>query len=188
MITKDNIIIDPNPLLREKSKKVDIPLSEEDQQLVDSLYEYVINSTDEQLAEKYNLQPAVGIAAPQVGINKQICVVVVHDYDDEGEIIDTTQFAFVNPVLISKSNKEAALSNGEGCLSIAQSHPGLVYRSNKIKVKAFDALTKQDIIVDASGYLAIVIQHELDHLNGILFYDHINKQDPEFKKPNAIFI
>lgn len=188
MITKDNIIIDPNPLLREKSKKVDIPLSEEDQQLVDSLYEYVINSTDEQLAEKYNLQPAVGIAAPQVGINKQICVVVVHDYDDEGEIIDTTQFAFVNPVLISKSNKEAALSNGEGCLSITQSHPGLVYRSNKIKVKAFDALTKQDIIVDASGYLAIVIQHELDHLNGILFYDHINKQDPEFKKPNAIFI
>lgn len=188
MITKDNIIMDPNPLLREKSKKVEIPLSAEDQQLVDSLYEYVIQSTDEELAEKYNLQPAVGIAAPQVGINKQICVVVVHDYDEEGEITGTTQFAFVNPVLISKSNKEAALSSGEGCLSIAQSYPGLVYRSHKIKVKAYDALTKQEIIVEASGYLAIVIQHELDHLNGILFYDHIDKSNPEFKKPNAIFI
>lgn len=188
MITKEHIIMDPNPLLRKKSEKVELPLSCEDQKLVDELYEYVINSTDDELAEKYDLQPAVGIAAPQVGINKQICIIVVHDYDEDGEIENTTQFALVNPVLISKSQREVALSTGEGCLSIAELVPGYVYRANKIKVKAYDALTQQNIVLEATGYLAIVIQHELDHLNGILYYDHINKSDPHQEKPNAQLI
>lgn len=188
MITTDTIIKDPNPLLRQKSEKIPLPLSDEDRHLVDSLYEYVINSTKPELAEKYNLQPAVGIAAPQIGINKQACAVVIHDYDEEGEIIDTTEFLLVNPVILSKSAKQAALSEGEGCLSIKEPHPGFVYRSNKIKVRAYDALTDENIMLEADGYLAIVIQHEIDHLNGILYYDHISKTDPDYKNPKAIFI
>lgn len=188
MITKETIILDPNPLLRQKAKKVDLPLSQEDQDLAHSLYEYVVNSTDEELAEKYNLQPAVGIAAPQIGILKQMCAIVVHDFDEEGNITNTTEFVLVNPVLLSKSQKETALLSGEGCLSIQEPHPGLVYRSHKIKVKAYDALRQETIIIDASGYLAIVIQHELDHLNGVLFYDHISKTQPNFEKPNAVLI
>lgn len=188
MITKDTILLDPNPLLRQKCDKVSLPLSKSDQELAQSLFEYVVNSTDEELSEKYNLQPAVGIAAPQIGITKQMCAIVVHDFDEEGQITDTTQFVLVNPVILSKSAKEAALSTGEGCLSIDKPYPGLVYRSNKIKVKAYDALSDENIIVEASGYLAIVIQHEIDHLNGILFYDHINQIDPQFEKPNAILI
>lgn len=188
MITNDTIIIDPNPLLRKKAKKVDLPLSKEDTELALSLYEYVKNSTDEDLAQKYNLSPAVGIAAPQIGILKRMFAVVVHDYDEEGTITNTTQFVLVNPILISKSNKEAALSSGEGCLSIKEPHPGLVYRSHSIKLKAFDVLTNQMVVIEAKGYLAIVIQHEFDHLNGILFYDHISKTNPDFEKPNAILI
>ena len=188
MITTETIIKDPNPLLRQKSKKVALPLSDEDQQLADALYEYVINSTDPEKAALFNLQPAVGIAAIQIGELKQMCCVVVHDFDDEGEIRDTHEFVLVNPVLVSKSVKQAALSEGEGCLSITEPHPGYVYRSNKIKVRAYDALTKQPVEFDADGYLAIVIQHEIDHLNGILYYDHISKTEPDYQNPKAIFI
>lgn len=188
MITTDTIIKDPNPLLRKKSEKMTLPLSFEDQQLVDSLYEYVINSTDPELSEKHNLQPAVGIAAPQIGVLKQACAIVVHSYDDEGEISDTHEFILVNPVILSKSAKQTALSDGEGCLSILDPHPGYVYRSHKIKVRAYDALSKQEIILEANGYLAIVIQHEIDHLNGILFYDHISNTQPDYLDPKAIII
>ena len=100
MITTDTIIKDPNPLLRQKSEKIELPLSQEDQQLVDSLYEYVVNSTNPELAQKYNLQPAVGIAAPQIGVLKQACAIVIYDYDDEGEITNTTQFVLINPVRV----------------------------------------------------------------------------------------
>ena len=188
MITTDTIIKDPNPLLRQKSEKIELPLSQEDQQLVDSLYEYVVNSTNPELAQKYNLQPAVGIAAPQIGVLKQACAIVIYDYDDEGEITNTTQFVLINPVILSKSAKLAALSEGEGCLTIKEPYPGYVYRSHKIKVRAYDALTKENITIDATGYLAIVMQHEIDHLNGILFYDHISKTEPDYINPKAIII
>lgn len=188
MITTDNIIKDPNPLLRQKSKKVNFPLSQEDQELITLLYEYVIQSTDPELAEKYNLQPAVGIAAPQIGILKQMCAVVVGEYDNEGELIKTNEYVLVNPVILSKSTRQAALREGEGCLSIKEEHPGLVYRSEKIKVRAYDGLTQQMVTFSATGYLAIVIQHEIDHLNGILFYDRINEGNPDYEIENSILI
>ena len=61
-------------------------------------------------------------------------------------------------------------------------HPGYVLRDYKITVKAIEARTKEEIIFKAVGYEAIVLQHEIDHLNGILFYDRIDKKDP-FKVP-----
>lgn len=188
MITTKTIIKDPNPLLREKAQKVALPLSKEDEQLTIDLYEYVKNSTNEELAEKYDLQPAVGIAAPQIGILKQMCAIIVHEFDEDGEIAETFEYVLVNPVLMKYSNKKIALKDGEGCLSIKDPHEGLVIRPHSITVKAYDALSKQEIKLEASGYLAIVIQHELDHLKGILFYDHINKDQPWAHDPSVILI
>ncbi|MFZ9782453.1 MAG: peptide deformylase, partial [Bacilli bacterium] len=70
-------------------------------------------------------------------------------------------------------------------LSVAEEKPGYVYRANKITVKAFDLLQNKDIVIQAEGFDAIVLQHEIDHLNGILFYDYLQKDDPFKEKPNA---
>ena len=78
-----------------------------------------------------------------------------------------------------------ALECGEGCLSVDDNHPGYVYRTAKIIVKAFDAKQMKDVFVTARGYEAIVLQHELDHLDGVLYYDHINKKDPFVRLENS---
>lgn len=188
MITMDTIIKDPSEILRTKCEKVSLPLSVEDKDLLEKMLKYVRDSRNEELAEKYNLMPAVGIAAPQVGVNKQMTIVSVEEHDANSEQVALYEYALVNPVIVSKSEKKCALSNGEGCLSITTPHEGYVYRSMRIKVKAYDYLTDQQITLSASGYLAIVIQHEIDHLNGILFYDHIHESDPWLEDENAILI
>ena len=63
-----------------------------------------------------------------------------------------------------------------------------IYRSARVKVKGYDLLTDSNVEIKASGYLAIVLQHELDHFKGILFYDHINKKDPFYVDENAYCI
>ena len=75
-----------------------------------------------------------------------------------------------------------------GCLSVDNEHEGYVYRSYKIVVKAFDALKGEDVTITARGYDAIVLQHEIDHLNGVLFYDHIDKKDPFKVIPGSVEI
>ena len=87
---------------------------------------------------------------------------------------------------ILESVKEVYLSGGEGCLSVDDKHDGYVYRHNKIQVKAFNAQTQKEEIITARGYEAIVLQHEIDHLNGILYYDHIDKKNPFLTKEDAI--
>ena len=92
----------------------------------------------------------------------------------------------INPRIILESVKEIYLSGGEGCLSVDEHHDGYVYRHNKIQVKAYNVQTQKEEIITARGYEAIVLQHEIDHLNGILYYDHINKKDPFMEKEDAI--
>jgi peptide deformylase len=70
------------------------------------------------------------------------------------------------------------LQSGEGCLSVDNDHKGYVYRPYKIRVKAYDFLTNKEIEIIARGYDAIVLQHEIDHLSGVLYYDHIDKKNP----------
>lgn len=188
MINMDTIIQDPSPLLREKSQKVSLPLSREDAQLMEELFNYVILSTDQEKAQALNLQPAVGIAAVQAGYLKRMCAVVVEEFDPKTEASVVHKYALINPIIVSKSEKKIALKDGEGCLSIRQPHEGYVFRSKRIKVRAYDYLTKQNVTIAASGYLAIVLQHEIDHLNGILFYDHINKENPWVQIPNSEII
>jgi peptide deformylase len=107
-----------------------------------------------------------GIAATQIGVSKRICIVknFAHDPLGTGQIIEQT-FILINPKIISFS-KETEV-DWEGCLSVPDTY-GLVERSKKIKVRALNE-NQEDIKLNASGYFARVIQHEIDHLDGILF-------------------
>ena len=176
LINNDTIIKDDNELIRKKSADVALPLSDEDRDVLMQMLKYVDESTIPEIAEKENLRPAVGISAIQVGIPKKMTAVIIKD--EEGNKL--CEYALVN--------EKACLSSGEGCLSVVNEHEGLVYRSARIKVKAYDALKNEDIVIKADGYLAIVLQHELDHFKGILFYDHINTADPYHRDPEAIVI
>ena len=84
----------------------------------------------------------------------------------------------VDSEIIESSIRKCALEAGEGCLSVDEDHEGYVHRNYKIKMKAYNALTDKDIVITAMGYDAIVLQHEYDHLNGMLYYDRIDKNKP----------
>ena len=177
MITMKDIIRDDQKSLREKSEKVEFPLNEDIKESLNKMYEFLINSQDEEVAEKYNLRPGVGIAAPQIGINKQFTV-IHFEYDDK-----LYSYKLINPKIISHSVEQAYLVAGEGCLSVDDDYEGYVLRHARITVKAFN----EDGIpfkLRLKGYPAIVFQHEIDHLNGLLFYDHINKENP-FSAPDT---
>lgn len=186
LINNETIIKDTDPLIREKSEPVDLPLSDEDKTLLREMLQYVKDSTDEEKAEKLNLRPAVGISAIQVGVKKQMTAVVVDDVDKNGEAVHY-EFMLVNPKIVSSSVQKAYLHSGEGCLSVVEEHQGYVVRSARIKVRAYDLCTDQYIEIRARGYLAIVLQHEIDHFSGTLFYDKINKDDP-FKEVEGAMV
>ena len=181
-IKNDMIILDSDPLIRTKSEPVTLPLTKEDEELLQAMITYVRNSQDEEIAEKEGLRPAVGIAAIQLGTPKQLIAVSVPTENGSDE------FALANPKIIAESVQNAYLAQGEGCLSVLEEHEGLVYRHARITVTGYDLLRKETIRVRASGYTAICLQHEIDHLSGTLFYDHINKSDPWKEDPEAMVI
>ncbi|MEY3431874.1 MAG: hypothetical protein RIS53_772 [Bacillota bacterium] len=176
------VIQDPHPILRKRAIPVALPLSEEDAKLLKALLKYVHQSQDKSYAEKHSIREGIGLAAPQVGISKRLTAISYQ----RGEV--KTEYMLVNPVIITQSVKQIALNSGEGCLSVPSEHPGYVYRANKITVKAFDFIQNKEILIQAEGFDAIVLQHEIDHLNGILFYDHLDKKDPFLEKSNAILL
>jgi len=184
IINNDTIVKDNDPILRKRSLDVKLPLSEEDKTLLMDMYKYVDESTDEEIAKEKNLRPAVGISAVQVGVLKKLTAVIIKD-SEGNKIYD---YALVNPKIISNSVEQTYLKSGEGCLSVEDEHKGLIYRSARIKVKAFDLLSNTEILIKADDYLAVVLQHELDHFKGVLFYDHINKENPDFVDEKAICI
>lgn len=184
LINNDTIIKDNNDLIRRKSIDVSLPLSNEDRNLLLDMLKYVDNSTIEEIAEKENLRPAVGISAIQIGVPKKMTAIILKD----GEGKKIYEYALVNPKIISNSIEKSYLATGEGCLSVAEEHDGYVYRSARVKVKGFDILQNKEVLIKADGYLSVVLQHELDHFKGILFYDHINKTNPKYVDPNATVI
>ncbi len=187
IINNDTIIKDTDPLIRRKSEPVELPLSEENKQILREMRQYVLDSTDEEKAKEQNLRPAVGISAIQIGIPRQLTAVVVREYDKNDELI-TYEYMLANPKIVSRSVQSAYLENGEGCLSVPDEHDGYVVRSARIKVSAYDLLSDKMITIRARGYLAIVLQHEIDHFSGVLFYDHINADDPRPNVPGALVI
>ena len=177
------LVKDSNPNLRKRSQEVNLPLEDKDEKLLLEMLDYLKKSQDEEYAKKHHMRAGVGLAAPQIGVNKQMLVIYY-----ENEKRETVEYALANPRIVSSSVKLCYLSSGEGCLSVDNDHPGYVYRPYKIRVKAYDLLKKENVEIVAKGYDAIVLQHEIDHLQGILFYDHISKDKPYRKLDNSIEI
>ena len=110
-INMDTIVKDSDAHLRDKSAPVSLPLSEADKNTLMELLTYVRESTDPELAEAKNLRPAVGIAAIQIGIPKQLLAVVVDEEDKNGNPIHY-EYALANAKIVSQSVQNAYLKTG----------------------------------------------------------------------------
>lgn len=191
MYLMKDIVRDGDPVLRQRAKKVEFPLSKKDQQLAHDMMEYLVVSQDPKLCKQYGLRAGVGLAAPQVGVSEQMAAVLVpaDDPDHDGQPNGDAQFkdVIINPVIVSESVQYGALTEGEGCLSVDKDIPGYVPRHDRITLRYQDTDGKEHK-VRLKHYPAIVCQHEIDHLHGVLFYDHINKKDPfEAPKDTVLF-
>lgn len=180
MILMKDIIREGHPTLRKRSEEVTFPLTQEDRKLAEDLLQYVINSQDDELIEKYDLRPGVGIAAPQVNAAKRIFA--LHFDEASGENLSLIA---INPRIVSHSVEKAYLTAGEGCLSVDRAIPGYVPRYARITIKAF-TVEGEEYKMRLKGLPAIAFQHELDHLNGVMFFDHINPANPFAEIENAV--
>lgn len=176
MLTMKDIVREGNPILRQIAKEVELPPSEEDKETLQKMLEYLINSQDEEIAKKYGLRPGIGLAAPQIGVSKRM--IAVHCVDENGQLFSE---GFFNPKIISHSVEETYLENGEGCLSVDREIPGIVPRYARITVKG-TTLKGEEVTLRLKGILSIVFQHEIDHLNGIMFYDRIEGFEDPLKR------
>ena len=172
MLKMKDILDEKEKLLHEKSNDVVFPLSEEDRNTIKDIIELLTNSQIPELASKYDLRPGMGLAAIQLGIKKRYFV-VVHEYD-EGKF---DNYVLINPKIISTSEEMIYVGEGEGCLSINRETCGIVPRHARVTIEAYDE-DGNKIRVRGREELAIAFQHELDHLDGILFTDRIDKKDP----------
>lgn len=167
-----DILDEKDKRLRTISKEVEFPLSKEDKKHIDDMLEYLKNSQIEELAEKYNLRPGMGLSAIQIGVNKRYFVVV--DEYEEGKF---DNYVIINPKIVSNSMEKIYVEMGEGCLSVNREVEGIIPRYARVTLEGYDVDGKK-IRIRGREELAIAFQHEMDHLNGILFYDHIDKNNP----------
>ncbi|MDB5522573.1 MAG: peptide deformylase [Rhizobium sp.] len=147
------LIILPDPVLRQVSTKVE-QVNDDIRTLADDL-----------LATMYDA-PGIGLAAVQVGVPKRMLVI---DLSKEGE--DKRPQVFINPEILSFSDERSAYE--EGCLSIPDYYAE-VERPSKITLKHIN-LDGREETIEAAGLLSTCLQHEIDHLNGVLFIDHISR-------------
>ena len=145
------IIVAPDPRLKRKAAPVE-RVDDEVRQLMDDMLETMYKA------------PGIGLAAPQVGVLKRVIVV---DVAREGE--DPQPHKMANPEIVSVSDNDS--THEEGCLSLPD-HYAEVVRPETIRVRFLDHENELREI-DAEGLLAVCIQHEIDHLDGVLFVDHI---------------
>lgn len=171
-----NILDEKDEALRKKSEDVDINLSKEDKDIIKNIIKHLTFSQIEEKAEKYCLRPGMGLAFPQLGLNKRI-IVIVHEID-EG-VFD--EYVVINPKIVSHSVELIAAAEGEGCLSVNREVEGHVPRFARVTIEGYDV--DGDLIrIRAREELSIAFQHEIDHLDGILFYDRINKDKPFYEE------
>ena len=172
MFKKLDILDEKEKSLREISKDVVFPLSKDEKKLIQRIIDELTYSQIEEYSKKYDLRPGMGLAFPQLGINKRI-IVIVHEVD-EG-VFDN--YVVINPKIVSNSTEMIAAEAGEGCLSVNREVEGHVKRYARVTIEGFDE-DGNKIRVRAREELSIAFQHEIDHLNGILFYDRIDKNKP----------
>lgn len=162
------IITTPNPLLRKKSTRVGII----DDEIKDIIAKMTKNSLEWEEDHPYELSAAM--AAPQLGINRRI-IIVRDDLENKDNVSFT---ALINPEIIKTDGKTT--KDYEGCLSVPEVY-GLVPRPRKVKIKAL-LEDGTEVRIKAEDYLARTLMHEIDHLDGILFIDHIKDDADAFYK------
>ncbi len=172
MLKTKEILDEKKKILKQVSKEVKFPLTSDDHKLIDTMIEYLTKSQIDEIAVKNDLRPGMGMAAVQLGVLKRIFV-VVHEVD-EGEF---DNYILINPRMISNSEEKIYVELGEGCLSVNREVDGIVPRFARVTFEAYDENGRK-IHVRAREELSIAFQHELDHLNGIMFTDHIDKKNP----------
>jgi peptide deformylase len=179
MFLMKDIVREGHPSLRIKAEDVNLPLNEVDAKLAQDLLDYVINSQNEDMIDKYDLRPGIGIAATQVNVAKRMFALNIES--EEGNVT----FVAINPKIVSHSVEKTYLSAGEGCLSVDRVIEGYVPRYSRITVKGFHP-DGSEFKMRLNGLPSIAFQHELDHLNGIMFFDRINESDPFANIPNSV--
>ena len=191
LINMSDIIREGNPTLRAVAQDVTFPLSDEDIILGEKMMQFLKNSQDHVTAEKMGLRGGVGLAAPQLDISKRIIAVLVPNLPDaEGnppKEAYSLQEVMYNPKIVSHSVQDAALAEGEGCLSVDRVVEGYVVRHSRVTVDYFDK-NGDNHRIKLKGYKSIVVQHEIDHTNGIMFYDRINEKNPFAIKEGMLII
>ena len=184
MLLSQNIIKDDNPDLRRVSVPVELPLSEEDRTTLLSMYEYLENGYDPEFVKKYKIRPGVGMAAPQIDVLKQMFAILAYDEKKEEH-----SYLVINPKITSTSEQLTFLKTGEGCLSVDKECKGYIHRAARLSARCHlldpETLEVKETTLRLKGYIAIVFQHEYDHLFGRLFYDHINKENPFYIPYNS---
>ncbi len=149
----------PDKILKKKA----VPVTSFDEEL---------RTLIDNMIETMHSAPGVGLAAPQVGVSKRLAVI---DVRIKGE--DIPLLVLVNPVYLLT---EGSVEFEEGCLSVPD-YTSKVTRAERVVVRAQDGEGKE-IEIDTDGLLAIVLQHEIDHLDGILFLDRLSPIKREFFK------
>ena len=181
LIDMDDIIREGNPTLRAVAEDVTFPLSDQEIILGEKMMQFLHHSQDPVMAEKLGLRGGVGLAAPQLDISKRIIAVLVPNPEDADgnppKEAYSLQEVMYNPKVVAHSVQDAALGDGEGCLSVDRNVPGYVVRHARVTVEYFtkDGEKKR---IKLKGYNSIVVQHEIDHTNGIMFYYRINPNNP----------
>ncbi len=141
----------PDPVL----KKVATPVTEFNESLRQLAHD---------MTETMYAAPGIGLAAPQIGISKRLTVIDCSSRDEEAQLL-----VLINPEII---DREGESCEEEGCLSVPEYY-AKVNRSESVKVR-FQDLDEQTHVITAGGLAAIACQHEIDHLDGILFIDHLS--------------
>lgn len=167
---KEDIITLPNPHLRQKSVKVHV--------ITDDTHQLIKDMVDASLDWEASREHEISAALAAVQIDRLERVVVVRaDFDDK----ENREFiALINPEIVKYEGTPTVISP-EGCLSVSGRLYGEVPRYPRIRVRALN-IKGEEIRIKASGFLSMLLQHEIDHTNGITFIDHIRDD------PNAFFV
>lgn len=166
---KESIITLPNPHLREKSSKIHV-VTDATKKLVDDMTSASLDWEDSRPHEI-----SAALAAIQIDRLERV-VIIRSDFDDKSARDFT---ALINPEIVKYEGE--VKNDYEGCLSVGNKIYGMVPRHTKIRVKALD-IDGNEVRFKAEGFLARVIQHEIDHTNGVVFIDHIRD------KPDAFYM
>ena len=157
----------PDPVLRQISKPVEV-FDDELKTLVEDMFETMYDA------------PGIGLAAVQVGVPIRLLVIDLQEPEEEGGEPVRDPKVFINPEILWHSDDEVPYT--EGCLSVPEQYAE-VMRPEKIRAKWRD-VEGNTYEEDIDGLLAVCLQHEMDHLNGVLFIDHLSrlKRDMVLKK------